>query len=95
MTWVAGQTGNPDGAKKPRKFYDALNRAIAQDDGKRLRACVEKLLDLAATGEQWATKELRDTLDGKPTQTIAADEDSPPTFIGVVERRLVDADTKV
>ena len=33
-----------------RPFRDALRRAIAQEDGKRLRAAAERLLDLAAMG---------------------------------------------
>lgn len=91
MAWQPGQTGNPEGAKKPRAFYAALNRALAQEDGKRLRAAVEQLLTLAAAGEGWAIKELRDTLDGKPAIAIGGDPDAPPAFVAVVERRIVDA----
>ena len=83
--------GNTNGAKS-RAFYGALSRAIAQDDGERLRRAAEKMLDLAAEGEAWAVKELRDTLDGKPTQTIAGDPEAP--LIGIVERKLIRADTK-
>jgi hypothetical protein len=61
--------GNTNGAKS-RAFYGALSRAIAQDDGERLRRAAEKLLDLAAEGEAWAVKELRDTMDGKPAQAV-------------------------
>ena len=70
--------GNTNAAKS-RLFHDALRRAIAQDDGKRLRNAAEKLLDLAAEGEGWAVKELRDTLDGKPAQavTVGGDADNP------------------
>jgi hypothetical protein len=70
--------GNNNAAKS-KAFYGALSRAIAQDDGKRLRAAAEKLLDLAAEGEGWAVKELRDTLDGKPAQsvTVAGDAENP------------------
>lgn len=59
-------------AAKGKRWYEALDRAIKQDDGVRLRAAAEKLLDLAATGEQWAVKELGDRLDGKPKQQIEA-----------------------
>jgi hypothetical protein len=51
-----------------RPFRDAVRRAIAQDDGKRLRGAAEQLLDLAAAGESWAVKELADRMDGKPKQ---------------------------
>ena len=49
---------------------NALNRAIAQDDGKRLRDAAEQLLTLAAEGEAWAIRELADRLDGKPKESV-------------------------
>lgn len=55
-------------AAKAKVFDAALRRAISQDDGQRLRDCAEKLLDLAASGEPWAVKELADRLDGKAVQ---------------------------
>ena len=70
MPFEPGQSGNPAGTQKNKRFYAALDRAIAQDDSKRLRDAAEKLLDLAATGEPWATQMLADRLDGKPTQAI-------------------------
>ena len=56
-------------AQKGRMWNDALRKAIAQDDGKRLRDSIEKLLTLASNGEPWAIKELADRLDGRPKQT--------------------------
>lgn len=94
MAWQPGQSGNPDGARKEKKFFAALSRAIIQEDGKRVREAAEQLLTLAAAGEAWAIKELRDTLDGKPAQTIAGDPDAPPAFVAVVERRIIDANSK-
>ena len=70
MTWVKGQSGNPEGPVKAKRFYAALDRAIVQEDGKRLRAAAEKLLDHAAAGESWAMQMLADRLDGKPSQQI-------------------------
>ena len=69
---MAGAPLGNTNATKSKKFYDAIDRAIAQDDGKRLRDAAEKLLDLAASGEAWAVKELGDRLDGKPKQQIEA-----------------------
>ncbi len=71
MPWSEGESGNPEGAKKRFAFLRTLDRAIAQDDGKRLRGAVEKLLDLAESGEQWAVQMLADRLDGKPAQAVA------------------------
>ncbi len=68
--------GNQNAAKS-RVFSDALRRAIAQDDGQRLRDAAEKMLTLAAAGESWAVKELFDRLEGKPAQavTLAGDDE--------------------
>jgi hypothetical protein len=60
-------------AAKGRLFDNALRRAIAQDDGKRLRDAAEKLLDLAAAGEPWAINTLADRLDGKAPQSITVE----------------------
>lgn len=70
MPFQPGQSGNPSG-HAPRKIWiAALNRAIAQDDGKKLRAAAEKLLDMAADGDVQAIRELGDRLDGKATQAV-------------------------
>jgi len=66
-------------AARPRLFDQALRKAIAQDDGKRVRECVEQMLTFAAAGEMWAVRELADRLDGKPAQSIthAGDIEKP------------------
>ena len=70
MPFEPGQSGNPSGNAPKKIWIAALNRAIAQDDGVRLRAAAEKLLDLAAAGEIPALRELGDRLDGKAAQTV-------------------------
>ena len=70
-------------AQKGRLWNDVLRRAIAQDDGRRLRASVERLLDLASTGEPWAIKELADRLDGRPMQTNAIEASSEQPLSGI------------
>jgi hypothetical protein len=82
------QPGN-NNAGKNKPFWRALDKAIIQEDGKRLRAAAEKLLDLAAQGEQWAVKELADRMDGKAAQVIAGDAENPLTLINKVERVIV------
>jgi len=74
-----GQPGNTN-ASKSKPFWHAIDRAIAQEDGARLRKAAEKLLDAAAAGEPWAVKELGDRLDGKPAQTLQG-PDGGPAFI--------------
>ena len=71
MAWTPGKSGNPAGAPpKSKRFITMLERAIEQDDAKRLRAAADALLDNAAKGESWAIQMLADRLDGKPQQTI-------------------------
>ena len=68
--WQKGQSGNPEGRPESRPFLGVLRRAIAQNDGVKLRECAEKLLDLASKGEPWAVQMLADRLDGKACQQI-------------------------
>lgn len=71
MAWKPGESGNPEGPVKQKRFYAALDRAIAQEDGKQLRDAADKLLSEAAKGEPWAIQMLADRLDGKPAQQVA------------------------
>lgn len=79
MPFQPGQSGNPDGGARIKRFIAAIERAIAQDSGDRLRAAAEKLLDLAAAGESWALRELADRLDGKASQVVEAKIDNTGT----------------
>ena len=82
MAFPKGISGNPGGKPKPnRPFLEAVERAIAQDDGKRLRSAAEQLLSLAADGEQWAVCALADRLDGKPAQIITGADGGPLVVI--------------
>jgi hypothetical protein len=86
------QPGNKN-AQKRKIFEGAVRRAIAGDDGARLREAAETLLTLAAGGERWAVECLRDTLDGRPRQQLSLDvADSRPvadlddaTLLGVLQ----------
>ena len=90
MPFAPGQSGNPDGTKTPKRFMAALTRAIAQDDGKRLRETAETLLTKASEGEPWAVQMLADRLDGKAAQTttLAGDPEHP---LQLVQREIVRA----
>lgn len=93
MADSGGQPGN-NNAGKNKPFWRAIDRAIAQDNGKRLRDAAEKLLDLAANGEQWAVKELGDRLDGKAHQSIDAKIDADLTVQVVRYSDVPDADNQ-
>lgn len=71
--------GNQNAVKENRRWMNALNRAIAQDDSRRLRDAAEMLLNKAAAGEPWAIRELGDRLDGKAAQQVVlqGDPDNP------------------
>lgn len=67
------QPGNTN-ATKNKPFRDALDRAIAQDSGVRLRRAAERLLTMAANSKNdrvTAVKELADRLDGKSVQPLS------------------------
>ena len=83
--------GNKNGAKENRLWGDTLRRVIAQDKKDRVRAAIEKMLDLAADGESWACKELADRLDGKAIQQIAGIDGGP---IVVETVRYADTNTE-
>lgn len=74
-----------------KPFREALTRAIKQDDGKRIRATAEKLLDLAAEGQAWAVKELADRVDGKVAQQVIG-SGSEGEFITKMIVEFVEAD---
>lgn len=94
MPFEPGQSGNPSGTQPNKPFWSALNRAIAQEDSKRIRAAAEKLLDAAASGEPWAIAMLADRMDGKPKQqTELSGPDGGPVPIGVIERTIIDPQT--
>jgi hypothetical protein len=63
------EIGNQHGAKA--RFFEAnLRRAIKADNGRRVRAAAEKLLDMAAEGVPFALTMLADRLDGKARASV-------------------------
>jgi len=66
---VGAPLGNKNGTKN-RPWAEAVNRALLAEDGKKLRALADKLIDKALEGDVAALKEIGDRVDGKPMQAI-------------------------
>ena len=78
-------------ARKSKDWENALRRALDRYEtpdvpsGMALAKIAQKVVEKALEGDQKATEEIANRLDGKPTQVIAGDEARPPVVMGVVE----------
>lgn len=93
MPFEEGQSGNPAGRPKSAKlFKDALTLAVKRTEGDKtkLARIAEALVETAIGGDVQAANSIRDTLDGKPTQPIAGDDDAPPVRFARIIREIVD-----
>lgn len=61
--------GNKNGAKKHKRWRDAVERYAAQNPEK-LSKIAEKVFAMALEGDMMAVKEIGDRLDGKPVQQV-------------------------
>lgn len=70
---MSAPKGNRFGAKA-KECEQALKRAMARkfdgDFRKGLDAIASNVVELAATGDKWATETIFDRIDGKPGQSI-------------------------
>lgn len=88
---MGAPSGNLNALKGQKYVYDALRKAVVQDDKQRLDAGVQKVLSLASEGERWAIEFIRDTLDGKPAQSVLlGNENDKPFLVSKLERVIVD-----
>lgn len=76
---MGAPVGNQNAAKA-KIVSDAIRKALASEDWKRLRLGSEKVAEAYAAGEPWAVQFVADRMDGKPAQavTVAGDEDGSP-----------------
>lgn len=68
--------GAPKGNKnaaKAKMWETALRHELAKDR-MRLYRVAAKVLSAAEAGEQWAVTEVRNTLDGKPTERLEIEQ---------------------
>ncbi len=82
--------GNKNAANNPDKmaFLSAVKKALAEDKlnkkRDRLAEAANQLIDQAASGEEWAIKELANRLDGKSLQaTTISNPDGTPLLNGI------------
>lgn len=75
---VGAPKGNKN-ATKGKLFEGVIKRALMENDGKRLRTIVEKIIERAEDGDMMAARELLDRIDGKPKQAveISGDAENP------------------
>jgi len=66
---MGAPVGNKN-ATKNRPWAEAINRALLAEDGKKLRALADRLIDRALEGDVTALKEIGDRMDGKAAQAI-------------------------
>jgi hypothetical protein len=88
---MAGAPIGNENARDGRIWRDAIRRAILADDGRKLRALAERLLEKAAEGDVAALKEVGDRIDGKSAQMIGVGQDpnAGPMQITRIERAIV------
>ena len=79
MPFVKGQSGNPSGKNREKKYLAALQLALSEkSDIPRLRKIAEKAIQAAENGEPWAINHIADRLDGKPAQAIIGGQEDEP-----------------
>lgn len=66
---MAGAPVGNQNASKEKLVTNCIRRAIVQDDSKKLREGVDKLMDAFASGEPWAIEQVINRLEGKPHQS--------------------------
>jgi hypothetical protein len=77
---MAAPIGNQN-AKKAKRWQKAIERALARASNENVDAGLDKAADIFVKacydGDLASLKELGDRIDGKPTQVIGGDPDSP------------------
>lgn len=91
---------NPKGAKSDKIWRDAIMRAVRRlgsdeppekpTEAQRLDLLADALVCKGILGDVPAIKEVGDRLDGKATQPIGGDADSPLSIVHRLVREIVD-----
>lgn len=88
---MAAPLGNQNAAKS-KVVHDALRKIAVQEDYRRLNVGLGKVMDAFEAGEPWAAQFVRDTLDGKPAQSVevGGPGDGGAVLIETIRRVIVD-----
>jgi hypothetical protein len=87
---MGAPVGNQNAAKA-KIVSDAIRKALAAEDWKRLRAGAEKVADSYANGEPWAVQFVADRMDGKAVQaTEVSGPEGGPVQVSRIERLIVE-----
>ena len=78
MASRGAQKGNKNAAHD-KPWSAAVRRALLANDGQKLRALAEKLVEKALEGDIPAIKEIGDRMEGKPAQAIVGADGGPVT----------------
>ena len=95
MPWEPGESGNPNGARKSKRWEKALERGLARfasgsvDDG--LDKVADHVVQAAVNGDKDAWKEIGDRIDGKSVQqTIHSGDADNPLIIQEAHITVID-----
>src|SRR3954449_2345372 len=85
MTWIPGQSGNPDGGASRKPIRDAINLELTMMDRGALdplpklsaRAMVRAQIAKACAGDTNAFNAIADRSDGKPKTMVVGDAAEP------------------
>ncbi len=84
MPFQPGEVANPNGARRPRRWADALERALAhkyETVGNGLLALAKVVVERASEGDKDALREIQERMDGKTTQMLGSDAEAPLTLV--------------
>lgn len=87
---VGAPLGNKNAVKENRLWSDTIRRALAQKNGAKLRALVDRLIDRAAEGDIAALKEIGDRIDGKAAQALLMQGDPDKPLEQRIQVEIVD-----
>jgi len=80
--WKPGQSGNPDGGRKHKRYREALERNLAILGQGDAEATLDRIAVAHITrcegGDMGAIKEFADRMDGKVPQSIGGTDELPP-----------------